>query len=195
MSKTANENMEILKAAKERQNNIPRDLEIKFKFKCCIYLNGDRFWEVAYKSLNVFKCLEPIQILFRDWAENITSLEMEILGNETFLIDEVICPKLESLSFQIYPNCTNQTSVDIIYEFTKKHAHGLKRFEIVGDYKHPLLFKFPSYMPCLEHCKLTRIQPDDIKTLLNNAHQTLVSLEIVDDIDNFPNYQIDFNYR
>ena len=191
MSKTANENMEILKAAKERQNNIPRDLEIKFKFKCCIYLNGDRFWEVAYKSLNVFKCLEPIQILFRDWAENITSLEMEILGNETFLIDEVICPKLESLSFQIYPNCTNQTSVDIIYEFTKKHAHGLKRLEIVGHLER--LFKFPSHMPCLEHCKLTRIPTDNINTLLNICYQTLVSLEIVD--DNFPNYQINFNYR
>ena len=176
-SLTAEEYMEILKVAKERQKIRPRNLEIKFDIRCCHVINSrSNEGEHGFKD-----CLERKKILFRDWAEYITSLKMEILGNERFLLNEVNCPKLESLAFEIYPTRINQIYNDIICEFTKKHAHGLKCLEIIGDFKHPsYMYKFYTYMPRLEHCKLANLTPDDMDIILSKAHKSLVSLEIED---------------
>ena len=189
-SSTFKEYMEILKNAKERQNMRPKNLEIKFDIRCC---------HVKYKGEDRFEdCLERKKILFRDWAEYITSLKMEILGNEKFLLYEVNCPKLESLAFEMYPTQTpriHQIYIDIIFEFTKKHAHGLKCLEIKGDIRHPsFMYKFPSHMPSLKHCKLTNLSPHEMNTILNIAHKTIVSLEIKGQFRK-NDYQVNLKHR
>ena len=92
-SSNVKENMEILKNAKERQNIRPRDLEIKFDISCCSHLKENWFKEGEDEFL------EQKKTLFRDWAEYITSLKIEILGNEMFLLNKWDCPNIESVFF------------------------------------------------------------------------------------------------
>ncbi len=160
------ENMEILKNAKERQNSRPRDLEIIFDISCCSHLKENWFNEGEDEFL------EQKKTLFRDWAEYITSLKVEILGNEMFLLNKWDCPNIEPVFFLIFPNRRNHSitipPANIIIEFIWKHAQGLKCLEILGDFQHPtFMIKFPSHMPSLEHGSVIF---DIISLYINSLH-------------------------